>query len=201
MSDEHDAPDTPAEIQQKEEHGAGLADITPRFAGSGKGFATGVEDSDHRDFDVVVIGTGPGGEGAAMQAVKLGKRVAVCEKYDRVGGGCTHWGTIPSKALRYAINQVTEAAQMPVVREACGSISASFSDLRASAASVIDRQVGMRRTFLRSQRRHPAPRARPVHRDARLRRHQRERQRSAIHRRRLRRRRRQPAVPPPGTRF
>ena len=147
MSDEHDAPDTPAEIQEKEEHGTGLADITPRFAGSGKGFATGVEDSDHRDFDVVVIGTGPGGEGAAMQAVKLGKRVAVCEKYDRVGGGCTHWGTIPSKALRYAINQVTEAAQMPVVREACGSISASFSQLRASAASVIDRQVGMRRTF------------------------------------------------------
>ena len=127
--------------------GDGLADVRPKFAGSGAGFATGVEDTDHRDFDVVVIGTGPGGEGAAMQAVKLGKRVAVCEKYDRVGGGCTHWGTIPSKALRYAINQVTDAARQPWIRERCGNVSASFPELRASAASVIDRQTAMRRTF------------------------------------------------------
>ena len=149
MSDENGSarnPDAAPDAAVPEE-GKGLADLRPKFAGSGKGFATGVEDSDDRDFDVVVIGTGPGGEGAAMQAVKLGKRVAVCEKYERVGGGCTHWGTIPSKALRYAINQVTEAAQMPVVREACGSIRASFSQLRSTAAGVIDRQVSMRRTF------------------------------------------------------
>ena len=50
-------------------------------------------------FDVVVIGSGPGGEGAAMQAVKHGKHVALVEQFDRVGGGCTHWGTIPSKAF------------------------------------------------------------------------------------------------------
>ena len=145
MSDDRDDP--PAEDTPDEPSGAGLADVTPRFAGSGTGFATGVEDTTHRDFDMVVIGTGPGGEGAAMQAVKLGKRVAVCEKYGRVGGGCTHWGTIPSKALRYAINQVTEAAQMPMVQAACGNISASFPQLRASAAGVIDKQVSMRRTF------------------------------------------------------
>ncbi len=57
----------------------------------------------HSHFDAIVIGSGPGGEGAAMGLVKQGKRVAVIERYDQVGGGCTHWGTIPSKALRNAI--------------------------------------------------------------------------------------------------
>ncbi|MCB1321829.1 MAG: FAD-dependent oxidoreductase, partial [Leptospiraceae bacterium] len=52
------------------------------------------------DYDVIVIGSGPGGEGAAMKCAKSGRRVAIVEKYDQVGGGCTHWGTIPSKALR-----------------------------------------------------------------------------------------------------
>ena len=52
----------------------------------------------HSHFDAIVIGSGPGGEGAAMGLVKQGKRVAVIERYDQVGGGCTHWGTIPSKA-------------------------------------------------------------------------------------------------------
>ncbi|SUH40615.1 soluble pyridine nucleotide transhydrogenase [Salmonella enterica subsp. enterica] len=47
------------------------------------------------DYDAVVIGSGPGGEGAAMGLVKQGARVAVIERYHNVGGGCTHWGTIP----------------------------------------------------------------------------------------------------------
>ena len=42
-------------------------------------------------FDLVVIGTGPGGEGAAMRAAKAGKSVAAVERYAEVGGGCTHW--------------------------------------------------------------------------------------------------------------
>ena len=46
------------------------------------------------DYDLFVIGTGPGGEGAAMQAAKGGLRVAVAERYRQIGGGCTHWGTI-----------------------------------------------------------------------------------------------------------
>jgi NAD(P) transhydrogenase len=52
------------------------------------------------DTDVLVIGTGPGGEGVSMQAVKQNYTVKVVERYKSVGGGCTHWGTIPSKALR-----------------------------------------------------------------------------------------------------
>ena len=50
-------------------------------------------------FDVIVIGSGPGGEGAAMGLTKAGLNVAIIEKESSVGGGCTHWGTIPSKAL------------------------------------------------------------------------------------------------------
>ena len=68
-------------------------------------------------YDVVVIGTGPGGEGAAMQSAKGGKRVAVIEAYGKIGGGCTHWGTIPSKALRFSIYSVMEAMNNPIIRE------------------------------------------------------------------------------------
>ena len=51
-------------------------------------------------FDVIVIGTGPAGEGAAMMLAKHHRRVAVVERYVEVGGGCTHWGTIPSSGER-----------------------------------------------------------------------------------------------------
>ena len=98
-------------------------------------------------FDVVVIGTGPGGEGAAMQAVKHGKRVAVVEQFNRVGGGCTHWGTIPSKALRYAIFQMTEANRNPLFRGAGVSLHFSVAELSRSARRVIDQQVDMRTGF------------------------------------------------------
>src|SRR5690606_19494513 len=46
-------------------------------------------------YDAIVIGTGPGGEGAAMQARKLGRSVAVVERMRSIGGACTHLGTIP----------------------------------------------------------------------------------------------------------
>ncbi len=98
-------------------------------------------------YDVIVIGTGPGGEGAAMQAVKHGKRVAVVERFAQIGGGCTHWGTIPSKALRFAIYRMTEANLNPLFRAAGVSIHLSFAELRKSANSVITRQTEMRRSF------------------------------------------------------
>jgi NAD(P) transhydrogenase len=98
-------------------------------------------------FDLIVIGTGPGGEGAAMQAVKHGKSVAAIERCELIGGNCTHRGTIPSKALRFNINQLTEANHNPLLREAGLSVRFSFPELRRSARSVIDRQVDMRRGF------------------------------------------------------
>lgn len=60
-----------------------------------------------RHFDLCVIGSGPGGQKAAIQAAKLGKRVVVCEKMQFVGGVAINTGTIPSKALREAVLALT----------------------------------------------------------------------------------------------
>ena len=55
------------------------------------------------DYDLVVIGSGPAGQRAAIQATKLDKRVAVVEKKTVLGGVCINTGTIPSKTLREAV--------------------------------------------------------------------------------------------------
>jgi len=58
------------------------------------------------NFDVVVIGSGPAGQQAAIHATKAGKRVAVVERERHLGGACVHTGTIPSKLLRqHALRQ------------------------------------------------------------------------------------------------
>jgi NAD(P) transhydrogenase len=98
-------------------------------------------------FDVVVIGSGPGGEGAAMQAVKQGKSVAVAERYRQIGGACTHLGTIPSKALRYAIFQMTEANANPLFRAAGVSVRLPFPEIRRFAHRVVEQQVNTRQAF------------------------------------------------------
>ncbi len=102
---------------------------------------------DVNKFDVIVIGTGPGGEGAAMQAAKEGKRVAIFERYSRIGGGCTHWGTIPSKSLRFSIYSIMEAINNPVVKELAGRPNPTLAQLRASSRSIIAKQESMRQTF------------------------------------------------------
>jgi NAD(P) transhydrogenase len=60
-----------------------------------------------RHFDLVVIGTGPAGQKAAIQAAKLGKKVAIIEKNNVLGGASINTGTIPSKALREAVLHLT----------------------------------------------------------------------------------------------
>ncbi|MFM9116164.1 MAG: FAD-dependent oxidoreductase, partial [Planctomycetota bacterium] len=98
-------------------------------------------------FDLIVIGTGPGGEGAAMQAAKSGKRVAIVERNEQIGGGCVHWGTIPSKSLRYMIWRILDTNNNPVFRNAGASLKLTFPELRKAVASVIQRQVEMRSSF------------------------------------------------------
>jgi NAD(P) transhydrogenase len=60
-----------------------------------------------RHFDLAVIGTGPAGQKAAIQAAKLGKSVAIVEKNNVLGGATVNTGTIPSKALREAVLHLT----------------------------------------------------------------------------------------------
>ncbi len=54
-------------------------------------------------YDLIVIGSGPAGQRAAIQGAKLGKRVALIEKRETVGGACINTGTIPSKSMREAV--------------------------------------------------------------------------------------------------
>src|SRR5271155_5158960 len=54
-------------------------------------------------FDMIVIGSGPAGQRAAIQAAKSGKKVALVEKAHCVGGVCVNTGTIPSKTMREAV--------------------------------------------------------------------------------------------------
>ena len=69
----------------------------------------------NKRVDAIVIGSGPGGEGTAMQLAKHGKKVLLAERFSKVGGGCTHWGTIPSKALRVSISQLLKLLKMDPV--------------------------------------------------------------------------------------
>ncbi len=64
-----------------------------------------------RHFDCVVIGSGPAGQRAAIQAAKLGRRVCVIEKGIHVGGAAINTGTIPSKALREAVLHLTGSSK------------------------------------------------------------------------------------------
>lgn len=88
-----------------------------------------------------------------MKAAKEGKSVAVIEKHRLVGGGCTHWGTIPSKALRHSINRMLEFNTSPAFRNALGAaLRLSYPDLLRSAESVIARQTAMRQDFYERNR-------------------------------------------------
>src|SRR5687768_10037287 len=64
-----------------------------------------------KHYDCIIIGTGPAGQKGAIQAAKLGKRVAIIEKNSVLGGAQINTGTIPSKALREAALYLTGANQ------------------------------------------------------------------------------------------
>ncbi len=98
-------------------------------------------------YDVVVIGAGPAGEGAAMNAAKGHQRVAVIEDKDIVGGNCTHVGTIPSKALRHAVKQIITFNTNTMFRDIGEPRWFSFPRVLKSAEKVIAKQVKLRTQF------------------------------------------------------
>jgi NAD(P) transhydrogenase len=63
------------------------------------------------NYDLVVIGSGPAGQKSAIAAAKLGKRVAIVDREEMIGGVCLQTGTIPSKAVREAILYLTGVRQ------------------------------------------------------------------------------------------
>ncbi len=89
-------------------------------------------------YDVIVLGSGPGGEGAAMKSVKENKRTAICDEFSLIGGSCTHRGTIPSKALRHASQILYENKEIK---------DANFQQLLREAQDVIKKQHELRKSF------------------------------------------------------
>jgi NAD(P) transhydrogenase len=100
-----------------------------------------------REHDVVVIGSGPGGEGAAMKSAKDGGSVVMVERHRQVGGACTHVATIPSKALRHSVQTVMEFRRSPLFSGISDHVRFTFPQLLRAAESVIAKQVSMRRDF------------------------------------------------------
>jgi len=99
------------------------------------------------DFDVIIIGTGPGGEGASMELSKKDKKVAIVERYKDVGGGCTHWGTIPSKALRQSVSRLIDYNSNPLFRGHDKAKHLTFADILKHSSAVIRKQVQLRSGF------------------------------------------------------
>jgi NAD(P) transhydrogenase len=91
------------------------------------------------DYDLVCIGSGPAGQRAAVQAAKLGKRVAVIEKHRCVGGVCIETGTIPSKTFREAVLSFSAWANGPG-GEAAPRIRPSMEQLLQRVSHVIQRE-------------------------------------------------------------
>src|SRR5271166_2235901 len=105
------------------------------------------------DFDVLVIGSGPGGQKAAIAAAKLERRVAIVERPDMLGGVCLNTGTIPSKTLREAVLYLTGLDQ----REMYGQSyrvkeDITIGDLTARTHHVVSRENDVVRNQLHRNR-------------------------------------------------
>jgi NAD(P) transhydrogenase len=101
------------------------------------------------DYDLLVIGSGPGGQKAAIAAAKLGKRVCVAERRNMMGGVCVNTGTIPSKTLREAVLYLTGFAQRDMYGASYRVKSEiTIADLLARTAHVVGREVEVVRNQL-----------------------------------------------------
>jgi NAD(P) transhydrogenase len=105
------------------------------------------------DFDLLVIGSGPGGQKAAIAAAKLERRVAIIERQDMMGGVCLNTGTIPSKTLREAVLYLTGLDQ----REMYGQSyrvkdEITIADLAARTQHVVGREIEVVRSQLSRNR-------------------------------------------------
>ena len=99
------------------------------------------ESSDH-DFQVVVLGSGPGGYTAAFRAADLGLKVALVERHERLGGVCLNVGCIPSKALLHAAKVIGEAEDMAAHGIRFGAPEIDLTGLIDWKQSVVDRLTG-----------------------------------------------------------
>ncbi|MFZ1994464.1 MAG: dihydrolipoyl dehydrogenase [Solirubrobacteraceae bacterium] len=95
-----------------------------------------------RDFQVVVLGSGPGGYTAAFRAADLGLRTALIERHERLGGVCLNVGCIPSKALLHAARVIAETEEMATHGIAFGKPKVDLPKLLEWKQSVVDKLTG-----------------------------------------------------------
>lgn len=102
--------------------------------------------------DYIVIGSGPAGQKAAIQAAKLGKSVIVIEQDQHVGGASLNSGTIPSKSLREAILDLTDFYARSFYAEGSLQKEISINDLNFRLHKVLDEErKKIRRQFEKNQ--------------------------------------------------
>lgn len=100
-------------------------------------------------YDMIVIGSGPAGQKAAIAAAKLGYRAAVVERWDMVGGVCINTGTIPSKTLREAVLYLTGLNQRELYGQAYRvKDDITVTDLSARTQHVVAREIDVIRNQL-----------------------------------------------------
>jgi NAD(P) transhydrogenase len=102
------------------------------------------------DYDLIVIGTGPSGQRAAITASEFGKRVAIIDRREVVGGVCINTGTIPSKTIREAVIKLTGVTER-VFYGASYRVKEKITaeDLLARVNKVVKREINIAKTFLR----------------------------------------------------
>ncbi|MFM9441506.1 Si-specific NAD(P)(+) transhydrogenase [Streptomyces acidiscabies] len=101
------------------------------------------------DFDMLVLGSGPGGQKAAIAAAKLGRGVAVVDRGDMVGGVSLHTGTIPSKTLREAVLYLTGLTQRDLYGQSYRlKENITVADLTARTQHVVNREMEVIRSQL-----------------------------------------------------
>ncbi len=99
-------------------------------------------DGPERDFQVVVLGSGPGGYTAAFRAADLGLKVALVERREQLGGVCLNVGCIPSKALLHAARVISETQEMAEHGVRFGEPKIDLGVLVGWKQSVVDRLTG-----------------------------------------------------------
>src|SRR5215813_4429994 len=105
------------------------------------------------DYDILVIGSGPGGQKAAIAAAKLGRQVAIVERSNMIGGVCLNTGTIPSKTLRGAVLYLTGAHQHEMYGQSYRvKDEISIADLAARTQPVVGREIDVVRSQLSRNR-------------------------------------------------
>src|SRR5580700_9514604 len=95
-------------------------------------------------YDLIVIGSGPGGQRAAIQGAKAGKRVAVIEKQSAIGGVCINTGTIPSKTMREAVLHLSGFYSKNFYgANRAAAETTTMSDLLYRVQRVVENEVGV----------------------------------------------------------